>query len=72
MKLFCGNITIPDSIDQTQRIFQVVTFDNETVLCNLKVAKELIIAQNCKTIKHYQNFKFVNIGKKEVKEMPLN
>lgn len=71
MKLYCGNITIPDTIDQTQRIFQVVTFDNETVLCNLKNAKELIIAQNCKSIKHYWNYKFVSIGKNDVKAMPL-
>lgn len=70
IKLFNGR-QIPSVINTTQRIFQIVTFDGDYVLCNLVTAKELIVNDECKTIKHYWNHKFTTIGKKEVKEMPL-
>jgi hypothetical protein len=62
---------IPSIIKITERIFQIETYDNETILCNIGTAKILIETQQCKKIKHYWNYKFTSIGKKEVKEMPL-
>ena len=70
IKLFNGRI-IPSIINTTQRIFQIVTFDGDHILCNLVTAKELIVMDECKSIKHYWNYKFTSIGKKEVQEMPL-
>lgn len=69
-KLFDGTV-IPATISTNERIFQIETFDQETVLCNLAIAQELITKQLCKRIKHYWNHKFATIGKKEVLEMPL-
>jgi hypothetical protein len=71
MKTLYSGIPIKTTIDTTQRIFQIETFDNETVLCNLLDAKHLINKQVCKRIKHYWNHKFSIIGKREVLEMPL-
>lgn len=69
-QLFSGT-RIPVAINTNERIFQIETFDNETILCNLETAQQLIANNECKLIKHYWNYKFVAIGKKEVKEMPL-
>lgn len=68
--LYSG-IVIDCNIDTTQRIFQIETYDNEIILCNLKDAQAIITQDVCKSIKHYWNDKFSRIGKKEVKEMPL-
>jgi hypothetical protein len=70
-KTLYSGIIIDSFIDTNQRIFQVETYDNETVLCNLKDAQTIIIQDVCKSIRHYWNNKFERIGKKEVKEMPL-
>lgn len=67
-KLYSGTI-IPSYISTNERIFQIETFNGETVLCNLEAAQTLIAKDECKRIKHYWNYKFQAIGKKEVKEM---
>ena len=67
-KLYSGT-HIPTTINTNERIFQIETFDGETILCNLVTAQKLLEQQNCKRIKHYWNHKFVAIGKLEVKEM---
>lgn len=67
-KLFSG-VDISVSIRTDERIFQVVTFDGETVLCNLPDAQKLISTSVCKSIKHYWNNKFTSIGKGEVISM---
>lgn len=67
-KLISG-FSIPVSIRTDERIFQIVTFDGETVLCNLKEAQMLITNQVCKSIKHLWNHKFTGIGKGEVISM---
>jgi hypothetical protein len=69
-KLF-DNTIIPSIISINERIFQIETYDGETVLCNLGTAQMLINKDLCKRIKHYWNYKFQNISKLEVKEMPL-
>lgn len=68
-KLFDGT-HIPVMISTNERIFQIETFDGETILCNLVTAQKLIQNQLCKRIKHYWNYKFSAIGKDEVKAMP--
>lgn len=70
-KLFDGT-NIPVMISTSERIFQIETFDGETILCNLVTAQKLIHSDMCKRIKHYWNYKFTTIGKSEVKEMPSN
>lgn len=65
IKLYSGK-EIPATIDTTQRIFQISTFDGQTILCNIQTAKEMIYQGEAKTIKHYWNNKFTTIGKKEV------
>lgn len=70
-KLFDGT-HIPVMISTNERIFQVITYNGETVLCNLVTAQKLIDADLCKGIKHYWNYKFSSIGKDEVKNMPVN
>jgi hypothetical protein len=69
IKLFNGRI-IPAQIITTERIFQVETFDGDYILCNLDTAQLLISGDECKRIKHYWNYKFTTIGKKEVRDMP--
>jgi len=70
-KILYSNIHIPVSINTDERIFELETYDNEIVLCNLSTAQMLINSDVCKGIKHYWNNKFTRIGKDEVKEMPL-
>lgn len=67
-RLISGTI-VPLMIRTDERIFQVVSFDGETILCNMHVAQLLITNQECKTIKHLWDHKFTSIGKKEVLEM---
>jgi hypothetical protein len=69
-KLFDGTY-IPAMVKTSERIFQIETYDGETVLCNLGTAQKLINKDLCKRIKHYWNHKLTNISKLEVKEMPL-
>lgn len=66
--LFSGT-KVPVSIRTDERIFEILTYDDEYVLCNIETAQLLICRQECKGIKHYWNHKFQGISKKEVKEM---
>lgn len=68
-KLFDGT-HIPVMISTNERIFQIETFDGETILCNLVTAQKLINADLCKRIKHYWDHKFTTLSKLEVKQMP--
>lgn len=68
-KLFDGT-HIPVMISTNERIFQIETFDGETILCNLVTTQKLINADLCKRIKHYWNYKFSVISKYEVLKMP--
>lgn len=70
IKLYSGT-EIPAMVSTTERIFQIKTYDNQIILCNLPVAHQLIITQECKSIKHYWDFLFKSISKKEVLEMPI-
>lgn len=67
-KLFDGT-NIPVMINTNERIFQIETYDGETILCNVTTAHKLINADLCKRIKHYWNDKFERIGKDEVISM---
>jgi hypothetical protein len=69
-KLFDGT-NIPVMISTNERIFQIETFDGETILCNVVTAQKLLQLNLCKRIRHYWNHKFVTIGKLEVKEMAV-
>jgi len=71
IKLFDGT-RIPVVISTKERIFQIETFDGETILCNLGTAQKLINTDLCKRIKHYWNNKFSAISKLEVKQMPAS
>lgn len=64
-KLYNGRL-VPTMIDTTQRIFEVTTYDGDIFLCNIKTAKEVIQAGECKGIRHYWNNNFKTIGKNEV------
>lgn len=68
-KLFDGT-NIPVMISTNERIFQIETFDGETILCNLVTAQKLLQNDLCKRIRHYWNHKFTAISKLEVKQMP--
>lgn len=70
-KRLFDNTLIPSMVSINERIFQIETYDGETILCNIGTAKMLINKDLCKRIKHYWNNKFTTIGKLEVKEMPL-
>jgi len=66
MKTLYNGIKIKQTIKTNERIFMVETFDSETVLTNLKDAYKLVKSGNCKTLKHFWNFKFVPFGKQEL------
>lgn len=70
-KTLYSGIVVDTLISTSERIFQVETYDNETVLCNLKDAQAIIKQDVCKGIRHYWRYKFVRISKKEVLEIPL-
>lgn len=70
-KMLFDKTLIPSMIRANERIFQIETYDNETILCNLETAQMLINKDLCKRIKHYWNNKFTTISKLEVKQMPL-
>lgn len=70
-QLYSGT-RIPIAINTDERIFQIETYNAEIILCNLETAQLLIKNQECKRIKHYWDFLFKTIGKKEVLEMPIN
>lgn len=68
-KLFDGT-QIPVMISTNERIFQIETYDGETILCNVVTAQKLLQLNRCKRIKHYWNHKFQVISKYETLQMP--
>ena len=67
-KLYNGK-EIPTEINTEERIFKIETFDNETVLCNVKTAKELLQDGQIKTLWHLWNYEFKRFGKLDLKQM---
>tara|TARA_R110000851_G_scaffold213766_2_gene366369 strand:+ start:550 stop:756 length:207 start_codon:yes stop_codon:yes gene_type:complete len=60
----------PKTIQTDSRIFQIITFEGETILCNLKHLK-LKDLKEIKTLRHLWNGKFESFGKIDLKEMIL-
>lgn len=67
-KLYSGT-EVPTTINTEERIFRVVTFDDEVILCNLKTAKELLEKQEIKSLQHYWNNRFQAFSKLDLKQM---
>lgn len=67
MRTLYDGTCVPTTIDTNERVFQVETFDGETVLCNVRVAKVLL--PQTKVLKHLYNNKFLKLSKLELKEM---
>ncbi len=61
--------TIPQTINTNERIFKIITFDGETILCNVETAKKLLENQEIKHLFHFWNGEFKKFGKKDLKEM---
>lgn len=68
IKLFDGT-EVPVQIDVTQRVFQMLTYNGEYVLCNLEDAKQLIKNGIAESAKHIWNNEFKRIGKSEILQM---
>jgi len=49
---------IPKIIKTDERIFKIQTFDDDTFLCNIDVAREYLNKDNIKKLWHLWNFKF--------------
>lgn len=69
MKTLYNGRKVPTIINTEERIFKIGTFDNETVLCNLQTAHEIVRAGECKTLQHFWNCKFTRFGKNDLIEM---
>lgn len=67
-KLYSGK-EIPTQINIDERIFKIETFDNETVLCNLNTAKELLKEGEIKTLWYLWNFEWKRFSKLDLKQM---
>lgn len=59
----------PKTIKTTERIFKIKTFDDETFLCNVDVAKKYLQIDNIKKLWHLWNFEFERFGKDQLKNM---
>ncbi len=69
MKTTYSGIEIPQTINTNERIFKIITFDGETILCNVETAKKLLENQEIKHLFHFWNGEFKKFGKKDLKEM---
>lgn len=69
MKTLYNGTKIKETINTNERIFLIETFDNETVLCNLKDTYKLVKSGNCKVLKHFWDYKFVSFGKQDLISM---
>ena len=67
-KLYSGT-EVPTTINTEERIFKVITFNNDVVLCNVKTAKELLEKQEIKSLQHYWNNRFQMFSKLDLKQM---
>ena len=59
----------PETIKTNERIFKITTFDDETFLCNVDVAKQYLQEENIKKLWHLWNFKFETYHKIHLKNM---
>lgn len=57
------------TINTNERIFKIETFDNDTFLCNVKVAKEYLSEGEIKNLWHLWDFKFKRFLKIDLKQM---
>lgn len=64
-----NGIKIPTTINTNERIFKIVTFDDEIILCNTSTAKLLI--NNTRTLDHFWGGQFRPFPKKDLKEMKI-
>lgn len=62
-------MTIPKIINTDERIFKVLTYDNDYILCNVATAKELLENAMIKKIWHLWNYEFKVFGKDKLKQM---
>jgi hypothetical protein len=60
---------IPKTINTNERIFKIETFDNDTFLCNVATAKEILNKGEIKKLWHLWNFEFKRFGKDDLKQM---
>lgn len=58
-----------NTIKTDERIFKVLTFDDDYILCNLDKAQELINKGDIKKAWHIWNFEFETISKLHIKNM---
>ena len=62
-------VTIPTTINTDERIFKVLTYDNDYILCNVATAKELLKNDMIQSLWHLWNYEFKRFGKNELKQM---
>lgn len=60
---------IPTTINTNERIFKILTYDNDFILCNLSTAKELLKKDMIKKLWHLWNYEFKVYSKNELKQM---
>ena len=60
---------IPTTIKTNERIFKIETFDNDTLLCNVETAKDLLNKGEIKKLWHLWNFNFKPFAKIDLKQM---
>lgn len=58
-----------NTIKTDERIFKILTFDDDYVLCNLDRAQELLAKGNVKKAWHLWDFKFEVVSKIHIKNM---
>ena len=57
----------PLTIKTDERIFQILTYDGDVILCNLVDAYNLL--PDAKAVKYYWNNKFESFAKADLKKM---
>ena len=62
-------VTIPTTINTDERIFKVLTYDNDYILCNLSTAKELLKNDMIYKLWHLWDYEFKRFGKIDLKQM---
>lgn len=67
-KLYDGT-EVPTTIQTDERVFKIVTFDDETVLCNIATAKKLLRKDLIKKVYHLWDYEFKVFPKVGLKAM---
>lgn len=60
---------IPTTISTDERIFKILTYDNDYILCNVSTAKELLKNDMIQKLWHLWNYEFKVYGKDKLKQM---